>query len=86
MCKCSLPCVITSNNGTQFTNATVVDIWHDLRVHTQLIFVVHSLASRQTKSTNKWILKGIKKKLDDAKGLYVEQLHELLWSLSRHEK
>lgn len=26
------------------------------------------------------ILKGLKKKLDDAKGLWAEHLHEILWS------
>lgn len=46
---------------------------------TKLIFIVHPLAIEQAESTNKVILKGIKKKLDN-EGLWVEQLHEVLWS------
>lgn len=42
--------------------------------------VVHPQANGQAKSANKIILKGLKKKLDDVKGLWEELLHEILWS------
>lgn len=40
--------------------------------------VVHPPKNGQAELANKVILKGIKKKLDDAKGLWIEQLHEVL--------
>lgn len=44
------------------------------------IFIVHPQASGQVDSTNKVILKGLKKNLDDTKGLWAELVHEIFWS------
>ena len=44
------------------------------------ISIFHPNANGQAKSSNKMILKGIKKKLDGTKGLWVELLNEILWS------
>lgn len=46
----------------------------------KFILVVHPQANGKAKSANKIILGGIKKKLDEAKGLWTAQLNELLWS------
>lgn len=44
------------------------------------ISIVHPQANGQSELTNKVILKEIKKKLDNAKEQWAEQLHRVLWS------
>lgn len=80
MCRFSFPNVIISDNGTQFTSATVTNFCHKLGVQTKFVSVVHPQANGKVESTNKVFLKGLKKKLYDAKGLWTELLHEILWS------
>lgn len=74
-----LPRVIVSNNETQFLSAMVTDLYNDLGVQTNFVSVVHQRANGQEKSTNEVTLKGLKKSLDDTKGLWEELLHEILW-------
>lgn len=79
MSKYGLPRAILSDNGTQFTRAMVTDFWNYLGVQTKFVSVVHPRDNEQTKSANKVIYKRLEKKLDDAKGLCVKILYELLW-------
>lgn len=51
-----------------------------MRVQTKFISFVHPQVNKQEKSTNKVIYKGIKKSLDDTKGLWVDQIPLVLWS------
>lgn len=81
MCWYGLPGAIVSDNGTQFSSIVVIDFCKDLEVQRKYVFVVHPpQANGKAKSTNKVILKGLEKKLDDVKGLQAELLHEILWS------
>lgn len=48
-------------------------------MQTKFVFVIHPKDNGQDESANKVILKGLKEKLEDAKGLWVELLHEILW-------
>lgn len=80
MCQYGLPGAIVSNNGIQFASIVFIKFCKELDVQTKFISLVHSQANRQAKTANKIILKELKKKLDDAKGLWAEVLHEILWS------
>lgn len=80
MCRFKLPNIIVFDNGTQFSIVTINDFFYELGVQTNFAYVVHPQGNRQIEYANKVILKGIKKKLDGAKGLWVELLHEILWS------
>lgn len=66
-----------SDNGTQFASTTVVDFCKHLGIQTKFISVIHPEANGQAESANKVILSRIKKKLETAKGLWAEQLHEV---------
>lgn len=80
MCRFGLLEAIVSDNGTQFSSAMVTKFYRDLGIQIKFIYVIHLQANGQTESANKVILKGRKKKLDDAKGIWVELLHGILWS------
>lgn len=80
MCRYDLPDAIVSDNGTKLASAVVTDFCKDLGVQTKFVYVVDTQASKQAEYANKVILKGLKKKLGDAKGLWAKLLHEILWS------
>lgn len=66
---------------TKFTSKhMVIDFCKYLVVHTDFVSVLHLYANGQAKSANKVFLEGLKKKLDDAKGLWTELFHEILWT------
>lgn len=79
MCKFRLPNAIILDNGSQFTSIIVIDFYHELGVQTKFVSIIHPWANGQGESTNKVILKGIKKWMM-SKGMWVELLHEILWS------
>jgi transposase InsO family protein len=66
-----------SDNGTQFASSTVIDFCKHLGIQTKSVSVIHPQANGQAESANKVILNGIKKKLEAAKSLWAEQLHEV---------
>lgn len=49
-------------------------------VQTKFVSVAHPQANGKEEETNKMILKGVKKKLDNTKELWAELLNEILWS------
>jgi len=77
ICHFGLPKEIVSDNGTQFASQTVVDFYKHLRIQTKFVSVIHPQGNGQAESANKVILNGIKRKLEAAKGLLAEQLHEV---------
>lgn len=79
MCKFRLPRAIVSDKGTMFSSAMIFDFCRDLVVQKKFMFVIDPQANGQAELKNKVILKGLKKKLNDAKGLRAELLHEILW-------
>ena len=80
ICRFGLPRVIVSDNGAQFASASVVEFCKELGIQNKFISVEHPQANGQAESANKVILNAIKKKLDSAKGLWAQCLHEVLWA------
>lgn len=72
-----LPRCIVSDNRTQFSSSTDVDFCKHLGIQTKFVSVIHPQANGQAESADKVILNGIKKKLETAKDLWAENLHEV---------
>lgn len=70
MCRFGLPKIIVSENGTQFASTTIAEIFRELGFQIKIVSIVHPQANGKFESTNKVILKRIKKKLHDAKVLW----------------
>lgn len=64
----------------EFASAMVTNFCRDLRVLTKFVSIFYLHANGQADSANNVILKGLKKKLNDVKGLWEKLLHEILWT------
>jgi len=82
ICRFRLPKCIVSDNGTQFASSTIVNFCKNLGIQTKFVSVIHPQANGLAEAANNVILNGIKKKLEDAKGLLAAQLHEVNTSIS----
>lgn len=80
MWKFGFPDVIILDNRFLFSITSMVNFCNDIGVQTNFIFTIHPQANGKSESSNKVTLKGIKKKWDDTKVLWVEYLHKVLWS------
>nr|XP_025702844.1 uncharacterized protein LOC112803575 [Arachis hypogaea] len=75
-----IPEVIISDNGTQFTDKKFRELLEGLRISHRFSSVEHPQTNGQVESANKIIVKGLKKRLDEAKGLWADELGSVLWS------
>lgn len=80
MCRFRFSIVIVSDKGTQISSTTTTYFCCELGVQTKFISVIHAQVNGLAELANKVILKEHKNKFDDAKGLWAELLHEILWS------
>lgn len=67
-----------SDNGMQFASSSVVKFCRNFGIHNRFISMEHPQANGQAEAANKIILSGMKRKIDAAKGLWADYLHEIL--------
>ncbi|XP_015968900.1 uncharacterized protein LOC107492386 [Arachis duranensis] len=75
-----IPKIVISDNGTQFTDRKFREFLEGLHVSHRFSSVEHPQTNGQVESANKIIVKGLKKRLDAAKGLWADELGSVLWS------
>ncbi|KAK2991305.1 hypothetical protein RJ640_024570 [Escallonia rubra] len=75
-----IPRVLVTDNGKQFDNSTFRSFCTNLSIEQRFTSVAHPQTNGQTKVTNRTLLQGIKKRLDGAKSLWVEELPKILWA------
>ncbi|XP_072054271.1 uncharacterized protein [Arachis hypogaea] len=75
-----IPEIIISDNGTQFTDKKFRELLEGLHISHRFSSVEHPQTNGQVESANKVIVKGLKKRLDEAKGLWADELGSVLWS------
>ncbi|KAK3013837.1 hypothetical protein RJ639_009483 [Escallonia herrerae] len=80
VCRFGIPRVLVTDNGKQFDNPTFRTFCANLSIEQRFTSVAHPLTNGQTEVTNRTLLQGIKKKLDGAKGLWVDELPKILWA------
>ncbi|XP_045796465.1 uncharacterized protein LOC123890806 [Trifolium pratense] len=80
ICRFGLPAVLVTDNGTQFASSRVADFCKEWGIKLSFTSVEHPQTNGQAESANKVILQGLKKRLEAAKGLWVEELPMVLWS------
>jgi transposase InsO family protein len=75
-----IPKTIISDNGTQFTSKPFTKYCSELGIKNVYNSPAYPLSNGQAEASNKTVLDGIKKRLEDAKGRWVEELPNVLWT------
>ncbi|XP_072084676.1 uncharacterized protein [Arachis hypogaea] len=75
-----IPEVIISDNETQFTDKKFVEFLAGLGIKQKFSSVEHPQTNGQVEAANKVILLGLKKRLDNKKGAWADELASVLWS------
>ncbi|XP_016192920.1 uncharacterized protein LOC107633838 [Arachis ipaensis] len=81
-----IPEVVISDNGTQFTDKKFTEFLTGLGVKQKFSSVEHPQTNGQVESANKVILLGLKKRLDNKKGAWADELASVLWSYRTTEQ
>ena len=75
-----VPNVLISDNGLQFDSKAFRKYCSDLGIKNRYFTPAYPQGNGQTKAVNKVIVNGLKKRLDVAKGRWVEELPHVLWT------
>ena len=75
-----IPHTLISDNGLQFDSKAFQRYCCDLGIKNKYSTLVYPQGNGQAKAINKVIVSKIKKRLDDAKGKWVEELPHILWT------
>nr|XP_025661213.1 uncharacterized protein LOC112756811 [Arachis hypogaea] len=81
-----IPEVVISDNGTQFTDKKFTEFLTGLGIKQKFFSVEHPQRNGQVESANKVILLGVKKRLDNKKGAWADELASVLWSYRTTEQ
>ena len=73
-----VPHVFISDNGLQFDSKMVRKYYGELRITNRYFTPTYPQRNGQAKTVNKVIVSGLKKRLDDTKGKWVEKLPHVL--------
>ena len=73
-----LPRILTFDYGTQLDCATLRNCLEAFKIGVAYSLVGNPQCNGQAKATNKQILNGLKKKLEEAKGKWVEKIYDVL--------
>ena len=75
-----VPYALISDNGLQFDSKAFRKYCSDLSIKNRYSTPAYPQGNGQAEAVNKAIVNGLKKRLDDAKGKWVEELPHVLWT------
>ena len=75
-----VPYVLISDNDLQFDSKAFRKYCSDLGIKNRYSTLAYPQGNGQVEAVNKVIVNGLKKRLDDAKGKWVEKLPHVLWT------
>nr|XP_025692494.1 uncharacterized protein LOC112794725 [Arachis hypogaea] len=75
-----IPETVVSDNGMQFADKKFGEFLSELGIKEKFSSVEHSQSNGQVEAANKVILKGLKKRLDQKKGSWADELASVIWS------
>ena len=80
ICRFGIPRSIISDNGPQFDSRVYQDFCQELRIRNLYSTPRYPQSNGQAEASNKTLLTSLKKRLDSAKGKWVEELPGVLWA------
>ncbi|KAK8926277.1 hypothetical protein KSP39_PZI018153 [Platanthera zijinensis] len=81
ICRHGLPQAIVTDNGPQFASEEFISFCTQLGIDLRFASVHHPRSNGQVEAANKVIVNLLKKKVENLKGSWVEQLPSVLWAL-----
>ena len=75
-----IPQVLISDNGTQFNSGPFKKFCEQYGIRNHFSTPAYPQGNGHAESSNKMLLNGIKKRLEKAKGRWVEELPSILWT------
>lgn len=79
ICHFGLPKITIFDNEMQLSSSSVKKLCSNLGICTKFISIEDPWANGQEETINKFVLSSLKKKLDEANGLWNEQIYVVLW-------
>ena len=80
VCRFGIPRSIISDNGPQFDSRVYRDFCQELKIQNLYSTPWYPQSNGQAEASNKTLLTALKKRLDSAKGKWVEELPGVLWA------
>ena len=80
ICRYGVPHTIITDNGQQFIDKELAKFYIGLGIKHVTSSIEHSQTNGQAEAANKVILVELRKRLDNAKGRWPEELVEVLWA------
>jgi len=80
ICRHGMPQTITTDNGRQFIDKELAKFYTGLKIKHIISFVEYPQTNGQAEAANKVTLIELRKRLDEAKGRWLEDLLEVLWA------
>ena len=80
VCRFGIPRSIVSDNGTQFDSWVYRDFYQELKIKNLYSTPQYPQSNDQDEASKKTLLTALKKRLDSAKGKWVEELPGVLWA------
>ena len=80
VCRFGIPKRLVSDNGTQFTSHQLRKMCEELKIQQVFASVEHPQTNGQVESANRVLLRGLKRRLDKAKGGWAEEVPRIVWS------
>ena len=75
-----IPKMLVAYNGPEFKSRKIIKFYEKLGIWQSFSSVAHPQTNGQAKASNKVILEGLKRRLEDAKGRWVKELPFVLWA------
>ena len=80
VCRFEVPKWLVSDNGTQFISQQLGKLCTELGIKQVFASVEHPQTNWQVESANKVLLKGLKRRLEKAKGTWAEEAPRVVWA------
>jgi len=80
VCRFGIPRRLGSDDGTQFTRQQLGKLCTELGIKQVFASVEHPQTNGQVESANRVLLRGLKRRLDKAKGTWAEEVPRIVWA------
>jgi len=80
VCRFGIPKRLVSDNGTQFASQNLGKLCTELGIKQVFASVEHPQTNGQVESANRVLLRGLKKRLEKAKGTWADEVPIIVWA------